>query len=89
MGMSPNPIVSSTRTPHLEFSTHARFRMEERDVNRVSIEKLLTSPRADFRIDERSGSYVFRPRDYRIVVKKGPEDSFLVTSIFKTNQRPG
>jgi hypothetical protein len=62
--------------------------MEERDVDQDSIEKLLTSPRADFDLDERSGNYVFRLRDYRIVVKKAG-DLFVVTSIFKTDQRPG
>ncbi len=61
--------------------------MEEPDVDQDSIEKLLTSPRADFQIDKKSGNYVFRFRDYRIVVRE-TDDIFVVTSIFKADQKP-
>jgi hypothetical protein len=87
MGISPNPIVSSG-PPHVQFSSHARFRMEEHDVDRDFIEKLLTSPQADFRVDKKSGNYVFRSNDYRIIVKKGQDRSFFVMSVFKTDQEP-
>lgn len=85
--MSPNPIARS-HPPHLEFSSHARFRMEEPDIDRNSIESLLTAPQADISIDRSSGNYVFRFGDYRIIVKQAADNSFIVTSIFKTDQWP-
>jgi hypothetical protein len=62
--------------------------MEEPDIDRNAIEKVLTSPKADFQVDAKTGNYVFRSKDYRIVVKKGPERSFVVLSVFSTNQNP-
>jgi hypothetical protein len=87
VGTSPNPIVSDG-PPQMHFSAHALFRMEESDVGGDLVRRLLTSPLADFQIDEKSGHYVFRSRDYRIVVRKGPERSFHVMSVFRTDQKP-
>ncbi len=33
MTMSPNPILNDRHPPHLEYSTHARFIMEERNAD--------------------------------------------------------
>jgi hypothetical protein len=87
MGMAPNPIVSG-RSTELRFSEHARFRMEERDVDRDLIQRLITSPNADYRIDEKSGNYVFNADKYRLVMKKREDGSFMVLSIFSKDQNP-
>jgi hypothetical protein len=87
MGMAPNPIVSGG--PHkLRFSEHARFRMEEPDIDRRLIERLLTSPMADYKVDEKSGNYVFRAGKYRVVITRLEGNSFLVRSIFSSDQMP-
>jgi hypothetical protein len=62
--------------------------MEEGDVDTDLVRTLLSSPSANVRIDEKSGNYVFCAKDYRVVVRKGPERSFLVMSVFKTDQNP-
>ena len=87
MGLSPNPIVSSGQQK-VQFTAHARFRMDERDVDSSIIEKVLSSPRAIFEIDAVSGNYVFQAKEYRIVVRKVNDNSFVVLSVFKTNQNP-
>jgi hypothetical protein len=87
MGMAANPILSDSPAP-LRFSEHARFSMEERAVDQGLIQDLVTSPKADFKIDAKSGNYVFRSEDYRIVVKKGDDGSFMVLSIINRDQLP-
>jgi len=62
--------------------------MDESDVDSSVIERVLSSPRANFKIDAVSGNYVFRADEYRIVVRKMNEGSFVVLSVFKTNQNP-
>ena len=62
--------------------------MEERDVDRNVIEESLNSPKADFHIDAKSGNYVFRIKDCRVVVRKSSDQSFIVVSVFKIDQSP-
>jgi hypothetical protein len=87
MSMAPNPIVSNGPT-RLRFSEHARFRMEDRDIDRRLIERLLNSPKADYRLDEKSGNYVFKVGKYRVVISRSEGDSYIVRSIFSDDQMP-
>jgi hypothetical protein len=87
MALTPNPIVSAG-SPTLRFSEHALFRMEERDIDRRLIERLLRSPKADYSVDKKSGNYVFKAGKYRVVIAKPENGSFVVRAIFSDDQMP-
>jgi hypothetical protein len=87
MGVAPNPL-RSRKMSDLKFSTHAQFRMEGGEVDQNLIRDLMAAPKADYDIDTHSGNYVFRAKDYRIVMKKNNDGSFVVISIFNKDQFP-
>jgi hypothetical protein len=87
MGMAPNPL-RDPRPADPRLSSHAEFRMHEREIDQSLIRKLVMSPEADYEIDMKSGHYVFRAKDYRIVMKKNADGSFIVLSIISKDQLP-
>ncbi|MFL5253881.1 MAG: hypothetical protein ACJ8AI_13480 [Rhodopila sp.] len=74
--IAANPILNAPPA-QLRLSEHVRFMVEEHAIKRSLIEKLAASPTVDYQINEKSGNYVFRFDDYRIVARKGKDSSFL------------